>query len=231
MTQDGAGAPETPDTIEAARAVIGQQLQERDRQKATIEQQAHEIARLRQRLDDGILVRDLREAVRLSATAEAIAAPVSHSRLLDMIVATAADIIGANAASLFLIDREQENLVFEVALGLFATQAAVAIEQSRNHGRLEALVANFVQSLGGIPDHQRQTLAERTASFARDVSNDPEYLRSLELARRVQEIVGHGERATDACQRILESFAAFLRSRPATAGEMGLSSEPGFSRW
>ncbi|HZO24943.1 MAG TPA: GAF domain-containing protein [Chloroflexota bacterium] len=111
------GAPETPETVEAARAVVAQQLQELDRHNATIEEQAREIARLRQRLDDDVLVRDLREAVRLSATAEAIAAPVSHSRLLDMIVATAADIIGANAASLFLIDREQEDLVFEVALG------------------------------------------------------------------------------------------------------------------
>src|SRR6185503_13343156 len=94
-----------------------QQLQEVDRLKATIAEQARETARLRERLDDDILVRDLREAVRLAATAEAIAAPVSHSRVLDMIVATAADIIGANAASLFLIDREQEDLVFEVALG------------------------------------------------------------------------------------------------------------------
>ena len=93
MTQDGAGVPETPETVEAARAVIAQQLQELDRQKATIEQQAREIARLRQRLDDDVLVRDLREAVRLSATAEAIAAPVSHSRLLDMIVATAAALL------------------------------------------------------------------------------------------------------------------------------------------
>jgi len=335
MTQDGAGAgdssdahqrpeasgaPATPETVEAARAVIGQQLHELDRQKATIEEQAREIARLRQRLDDDILVRDLREAVRLSATAEAIAAPVSHARLLDMIVATAADIIGANAASLFLIDREREDLVFEVALGekaeevkkfrvplghgvaglvaltgqpmavsdtatddrdaadiaqaigytpknmlavplfysdqvigvlelldkegdghfspedmealgLFANQAAVAIEQSRIHGRMEALVASFVQSLGGIPEHQRQTLAERAASFAQDVSDDPQYLRSLELARLVQEIIGHGERATDAVQGILESFVAFLRSRPATAGEMGLSSELGYGSW
>ena len=314
MTQDGggSGAPETPETIEAARAVIGQQLQELDRRQATIEQQAQEIERLRRRLDDDVLVRDLHEAVRLSVTAETIAAPSSHARLLDMIVATAADIIGANAAALFLIDREQEDLVFEVALGekaeevkkfrvplghgvaglvaltgqpmavsdtsqddrdaadiaeavgyvpknilcvplfysdqvigvlelldkegdshfspedmealgLFANQAAVAIEQSRNHGRLEALVASFVQSLGGIPDHRRQTLAERAASFASDISNDPMYLRSLELARLVQEIVGQGERETEACQGILESFAAFLRSRPATVGEMGLS--------
>jgi GAF domain-containing protein len=313
MTQDGGSVPpETPETIEAARAVIAQQIHELDRRQATIDQQAREIERLRQRVDDDVLVRDLREAVRLSAMAGTIAAPTTHSRLLDMIVATAADIIGANAASLFLIDREQEDLVFEVALGekaeevkkfrvplghgvaglvaltgqpmavsdtstddrdasdiaeaigyvpknilcvplfysdqvigvlelldkegdshfspenmealgLFANQAAVAIEQSRNHGRLEALVTSFVESLGGIPEHQRQTLAERAAGFASDISSDPVYLRSLELARLVQEIVGQGERETEACQGILESFAAFLRSRPATLGEMGLT--------
>jgi GAF domain-containing protein len=295
MTQDGANAPQT---LEAALAIITQQRQE--------------IERLRRRQDDDLLMRDLREAIRVSATAGAIAAPVTHSRLLDMIVATAADIIGANAASLFLIDREQEDLVFEVALGekaeevkkfrvplghgvaglvaltgqpmavsdtstddrdaadiaeavgyvpknilcvplfysdtvigvlelldkeganhfspedmealgLFANQAAVAIEQSRNHGRLEALVAGFIESLGGVPDYQRQSLADRAAALASDISNDPQYIRSLELARLVQEIVGQGEREWQACQGILESFAAFLRSRPATAGEMGLS--------
>jgi GAF domain-containing protein len=313
MTQDGgAGSPQIPDTLEAARAAIAQQLQELDRRQATIDRQQHEIERLRQRLDDDTLVRDLREAVRLSVTASSIAAPVTHSRLLDMIVATAADIIGANAASLFLIDREQEDLVFEVALGekaeevkkfrvplghgvaglvaltgqpmaisdtstddrdaadiaeavgyvpknilcvplfysdqvigvlelldkegaahfspedmealgLFANQAAVAIEQSRSHERLGSLIAGFVQSLGGVPDHQRQTLAERAAAFAADISHDPVYLRSLDLARLVQEIVGQGERETEACRSILESFASFLRSRPSTASELGLS--------
>jgi GAF domain-containing protein len=312
MTQDGGtGVPQTPETLEAARAVIAQQVQELDRRQATVEQQAREIERLRQRLDDDHMVRDLREALRVSVAAGAISAPVSHSRLLDMIVATAADIIGANAASLFLIDREQEDLVFEVALGekadevkkfrvplghgvaglvaltgqpmaisdtstddrdaadiaeavgyvpknilcvplfygdqvigvlelldkagashfspedmealgLFANQAAVAIEQSRSNERLESVIANFVQSLGGVPDHQRQSLAERAASFAADLSHDPVYLRSLDLARLVQEIVGQGERESDACKGILESFAAFLRSRPTTAGELGL---------
>ena len=294
MTHDGGGAPET---LEAAHAVIAQQ--------------AREIERLRQRLDDGHLADDLRAAVRLSVTAEAISAPVSHARLLDMIVETAADIIGANAAALFLIDREKEELIFEVALGdkadevkkfrvplghgvaglvaltgqpmavsdtstddrdaadiaeavgyvpknilcvplfysdtvigvlelldkagdthfspedmealgLFANQAAVAIEQSRNHDRLESLVANFVQSLGGIPEHQRQSLADRAVSFASSISSDPAYLRSLELARLVQEIVGQVERELEACQGILQSFAQFLRSRPSTANELGL---------
>src|SRR4051794_37182673 len=52
MTQGGADAPQT---LEAALAVISQQHQE--------------IERLRRRLDDDLMVRDLREAVRLPATA------------------------------------------------------------------------------------------------------------------------------------------------------------------
>jgi GAF domain-containing protein len=308
MTHDGGDT--TPETHDPLRQEIHRQAEELARQQATIERQAAEIERLKRFVDDESMVRELREAVRVSVMAEAISAPTTHARLLDMIVATAADIIGANAASLFLIDREQEDLVFEVALGekaeevkkfrvplghgvaglvaltgqpmavsdtsqddrdaadiaeavgyvpknilcvplfysdevigvlelldkegashfspedmeslgLFANQAAVAIEQSRNHGRLEALVSGFIQSLGGIPEHQRQSLAERAAGFASNISNDPVYLRSLELARLVQEIVGQGDREAEAVQGILRSFAEFLRSRPATAGEMG----------
>ena len=76
------------------------------------------------------------------------------------------------------------------ALGLFANQAAVAIEQSRNHGRLEALVSGFIESLGGIPEHQRESLAERAAGFA---STHLALTRCTcgrcEMARLVQEIV------------------------------------------
>src|SRR5262245_47471249 len=111
---DGDGSPSSHDPL---RDEIAQQAAELRRQQTTIEQQAAEIERLKRRLADDSLVDDLREAVSLSAVAEAIGAPVTHARLLDMIVATAADIIGANAASLFLIDREKEDLVFEVALG------------------------------------------------------------------------------------------------------------------
>jgi len=46
-----------------------------------------------------------------------IAEPMSHSRLLEMIVETAAQVISAEAASLFLIDQESQELIFEVALG------------------------------------------------------------------------------------------------------------------
>jgi GAF domain-containing protein len=284
--------------------------------RAIIEQQASEIARLRRRVDDDRLVDELRDAVRLSVTASAIGTPVSHARLLDMIVATAADIIGANAASLFLIDTEHEDLVFEVALGekadevkkfrvplghgvaglvaltgqpmavsdtttddrdaadiaeavgyvpknilcvplfysdqvigvlelldkegathfspddmealgLFANQAAVAIEQSRNHDRLDSLVKGFVQSLGAVAEGERASLAERAAEFARGITADQSFRRALELAGLVQEIAGQGDREWEACRGILESFAAFLRSKPSSGnagGEMGMPS-------
>lgn len=300
MTGDHGARP--PETLEEARAII--------------EQQTSEIARLRRRVDDDRLVDELREAVRLSVTASAIATPVSHASLLDMIVATAADIIGANAAALFMIDREREDLVFEVALGekadevkkfrvplghgvaglvaltgqpmavsdtttddrdaadiaeavgyvpknilcvplfysdqvigvlelldkegathfspddmealgLFANQAAVAIEQSRNHDRLDSLVAGFVQSLGGIPEGERISLAERAATFARGITGDESYQRALVLAGLVQEIAGQGEREWDACRGILEQFALYLRSKPSSGnagGEMGMPS-------
>lgn len=295
MTQDGGSG--APATLEEAQALIARQ--------------AREIEHLRRRVEDDRLVEDLRDAIRLSVAAAEISAPVTQGRLLEMIVATAADIIGANAASLFLIDREKEELVFEVALGdkaeevkkfrvplghgvaglvaltgqpmavsdtstddrdaadiaeavgyvpknilcvplfygdqvtgvlelldkagaatfspedmealgLFANQAAVAIEQSQSHGRLESLVSGFIRSLDGIPEYQRETLADRAASFASTISNDPLYQRSLSMARLVQEIVAQGERETEACTSILESFATFLRSRPAALGESGM---------
>jgi GAF domain-containing protein len=83
----------------------------------TIAQQREEIAALRQQLADEAFAAELRRALTLAATAGAVAAPVTHSRLLEMIVATAAQVINAHAASLFLIDEQAQELVFEVALG------------------------------------------------------------------------------------------------------------------
>ncbi|MGE3270925.1 MAG: GAF domain-containing protein [Chloroflexota bacterium] len=307
---DDSGSPEALDSL---RATLKQQA-------GTIEAQAAEIARLRRRIDEDRVVEDLREAIRLSVTAGTIAAPTTHTRLLDMIVATAADIIGANAAGLFLIDREREDLVFEVALGekadevkkfrvplghgvaglvaltgqpmavsdtatddrdaadiaeavgyvpqnilcvplfygdqvigvlelldkegaahfspedmealgLFANQAAVAIEQSRSQSRLEALVTGFIESLTGVSEHQRQSMVERVKALSHSISEDPAYKRSLELAALVQEISAQGEREWDACRGILESFAGYLRLRPSTMAEMGMSTEFGTGSW
>lgn len=85
--------------------------------KQTIAEQKREIERLRRRLDDERLAEELRDALVLAATTGAIAAPSQHSRLLELIVETAARVIPSEAASLFLIDAQAQELVFEVALG------------------------------------------------------------------------------------------------------------------
>lgn len=83
----------------------------------TIEDQQKEIDRLQRRLSDERVAEDLRDALLLAASTGAIAAPSHHSRLLTSIVETAARVIPSDAASLFLIDVESQELVFEVALG------------------------------------------------------------------------------------------------------------------
>jgi GAF domain-containing protein len=83
----------------------------------TVARQQREIERLQRRLDDARGADDLRQALTLAAAVGAIATPVSHAQLLEIIVETAARVIGAQAASLFLIDQQTEELVFEVALG------------------------------------------------------------------------------------------------------------------
>src|SRR5690348_8979437 len=62
-----------------------------------------EIDRLKLRLADEEFASELRHTLALASAAGTIASPVTHSRLLEMIVETAAHVISAQAASLFLI--------------------------------------------------------------------------------------------------------------------------------
>jgi len=82
-----------------------------------IDRQAEEIKRLQLQHADARLAGELRAALVRSALAGTIAVPVTHSRLLEMIVETAAQVISSQAASLFLVDEERRELVFEIALG------------------------------------------------------------------------------------------------------------------
>jgi len=84
---------------------------------AIIVHQAAEIERLQLQHADARLAAELRAALVRSALAGTIAAPVTHSRLLEMIVETASQVISSQAASLFLVDEERRELVFEIALG------------------------------------------------------------------------------------------------------------------
>jgi len=109
---------------------------------AVIARQADEIERLRAQHADARLAEDLRAALVRSALAGAIGAPVTHSRLLEMIVETAAQVISSQAASLFLVDEEHRELVFEIALG----QKAEEVKKFRvplGHG-----IAGHVASTG-----------------------------------------------------------------------------------
>jgi GAF domain-containing protein len=277
----------------------------------TIARQEEEIERLKRRLADERFAEDLREALILAAAAGVIASPVTHSRLLEMIVETAAQVISARAAALFLVDEEAQELIFEVALGskaeevrkfrvplghgiaglvavsgqpmavsdaesdprqaadiarsvgytpqsilcvplfyhdrvigvlelldkegapsfsatdmedlgLFASQAAVAIEQSRTNRNLAALLGEVLQSIGGATDAGRQELQERTRAFAEGLEEDATFGRALDLARLVQEIAHQGENELNGCQAILRGFAGYLRSRAEPIGEMGI---------
>jgi GAF domain-containing protein len=291
---DGAQEPELePQALEESRR--------------TIARQAVEIEQLQQRLAGERFADDLRQALATASIAGTIASPVTHTRLLEMIVQTAARVIGANAASLFLIDEEHRQLTFEVAigpkaaglkqftvplgtgiaglvaitgqpmavsdaqhdprhasdfarqvgytpqcilcvpllykeeisgvlelldkkgaasfgredmelLGYFANQAAVAIEQSRTHGNLLALIGEVLDSLGGIDEHHKETLRQQAPSFATLTEADPRYRQAVELARLVQAISWQGEREAHLCRTILNGFADYLSARAATFG-------------
>lgn len=276
-----------------------------------IAQQAIEIERLRHQLNDERFAKDLREALTLAATTGMIASPVTHAQLLEMIVQTAAHVISARSAALFLLDEETQELIFEVTLGpkasevkkfrvplghgiaglvaltgqamaisdagsnpqqatdiaesvgympesilcvplfyqdqitgvlelldkegaasfttadmetlgLFANQAAVAIEQSRTHRHLAALIGEVVGSLHGIPADQHQRLKQQMRDFAVHTEAEAGYRRSVELARLVRNIAWQGDEAFATCQTILRSLAQYRQSQPGMASDVGI---------
>jgi GAF domain-containing protein len=83
----------------------------------TIDAQALEIERLRARQSGDALGGQLRSLLELTATAGIVGAPASERDGLRAIVQVAASVLDAEAAALFLVDEEKEQLHFEVALG------------------------------------------------------------------------------------------------------------------
>jgi GAF domain-containing protein len=266
-----------------------------------------EISGLKRRLAGERFAEELKDALTVAAAVGSIASPVEHSRLLEMIVETAAAVIPSRSAALFLIDEEAEELIFEVALGpeaeqvrgfriplghgiaglvaasgqpmavsdagsdprqaadiaqsvgyapgtilcvplfydeevkgvlelldregaptygaqdiaalgLFANQAAVAIEQSRAQGSVTALLKEALRSAEPAEDYRTRGLGERSEDFAAGMEEDPSHRRALALARLVGEISRKGEQESAACQKILQGFADYLRSRPEDFG-------------
>jgi GAF domain-containing protein len=140
-----------------------------------------ENARLRGRLADERLGEDLRRAVTESGAAAALAAPARQNEILDQIVTTAAYVLRAHAASLFLIDEVAGELVFEVALG----EKAAEVKKFRLP--LGQGIAGFVAATG-------QALAvsdvQRDRRWAREIGQAVEYTPQVMLA--VPLIAGDG---------------------------------------
>ena len=102
------------------------------------------------------------------------------------------------------------------ALGLFAGQAAIAIEQSRIYRDLSALVGEALASLPGLGDERPGLLRQASAFTGHLQREDRSYHRARELAQLVRDIAAHGEGEAVACREILEGFARYLRTRPAS---------------
>jgi GAF domain-containing protein len=238
--------------------------------------------------------KDLRAALTVAAATATVAPQGSHSQLLELIVQIAARVIGAEAASMLLLNQDAQDLVFTVAypqrvadlepwrvplgegiaglvaltgqpmavadvrgdprhasniaegigyrpdsllcvplvfadevigvlelidkqgarafdgtdmeiLELFASLAGVAIEQSRTHGNLAALL----KLVPAVNAASGQSAAEIAAS----VEQDAGFKRTLELARLVHEIGQAGDDELELCTGILRNFASFVRKR------------------
>ena len=110
---------------------------------------------------------DLRELLVLTATTGAMASTTTHHAALEHIVETAAGVLHAQAASLFLVDEEREELVFQVALGAKA-DATKQFRVPLGHG-----IAGYVATTGQAI---AVTDAQRDPRFASDIGQAIGYL-------------------------------------------------------
>ena len=146
------------------------------RAQETIAWQAEKIERLEGRLADERFAEDLRGVMILIGAAGTIASPVSHSRLLEMIVETAAHVIFARAGALFLVDEEAQELIFEVALGSKAEEVK-KFRVPLGHG-IAGLVAASGQPMA-VSDAASDP--RQAADIARSVGYAPESILCVPL--------------------------------------------------
>jgi putative methionine-R-sulfoxide reductase with GAF domain len=127
---------------------------------------------------------ELRRALTLAATTGTLAAPLSHARLLELIVETAARVIGANAGALFLIDRDAGELIFEVAIGPKSAEVK-PMRVPLGHG-IAGLVAVSGQPMA-VADASRDP--RQAADIAQRVSYLPESILCVPLLYQ-DEVIG-----------------------------------------
>jgi GAF domain-containing protein len=158
---------------------------------------------------DAQFAEQLQQALIRMAAAGQLTAPVAHTDVLDLIVGTAAQVLGASAASLYLIDRAANDLVFVVALGESAARARtfrVPVGQG---------IAGWVAQTGEaalIPDASQDP--RFAANIARSIGYIPKSVLCIPL-RAGGVIIGvvqlfdkaNGAPFTEADRALLEEFA------------------------
>src|SRR5262249_53308367 len=92
------------------------------------------------------------------------------------------------------------------ALGLFARQATVAIEQSLAIRHASELIVHSLNVAQGSPDKHKQKLREQAKMFGRRLEQMPLYGRALNLAALVRELVEYGEPEMRLCETILKDL-------------------------
>jgi GAF domain-containing protein len=110
----------------------------------------------------------LGDTLELVTAAASLTEPVAYRRLLQLIIETAASVIGAETGSLFLVDEETGELAFEVALGL-SDEDMAAIRLAPGEG-----IAGMVASTGQpVAIRNVDQDPRHAASVARKLGHQP----------------------------------------------------------
>jgi len=133
----------------------------------TIVQRDKEIEALKKQLEREIFAKELSKVLTHAKINNVILSPFTHSKLLEMVVSTAAQVIAALSGSLFLIDEEAKNLVFEVAIGPAAREVK-KIRVPLGHG-IAGMVAMTGQPMA-IAD------AQQDGRLAFDIATSIDYI-------------------------------------------------------
>lgn len=143
-----------------------------------------EVARLRARVADEQVVDDLRARLAGVGAVGILRAPSERDDLLEQLVRTAMHVLHARAGSLYLVDEEADELIFEVALG---EQAAPLRGQRFPVGQG---VAGWVAATGqaiGIGDVQQDQ--RWSQEIARTVGYAPKTMLAMPLTLR-DDVIG-----------------------------------------
>lgn len=140
---------------------------ELDAARAEIDRLRAEVARQQALLADNQFADELRSVLELTAISGVIAAPTSDREELHAIVETAASVLDAQAAALFLVDSEAHELWFEVAIGGAADQ-------------VKRFRIPLGQGVAGMVAATRQPVAisdvEADPRFAHDLASKVDYV-------------------------------------------------------